>query len=143
MSRRLLRRPDEIYLLIIGTIALLPTLFGAPSESVAEAIIWPPLRYVWAATFIGLAGVIIALSIRPRELITTMIRLRRAHCVLAASSAVYAMVVLSVMIHERGWIDGLKNGWIAASFTLGYSGVRVIRAREIRRWLSTQKRPPR
>lgn len=140
LARRLLRRPDELYLLIVGTVALLPTLLGAPSDSVAEAIVWPPLRYLWAATFIGLAGVVIAMSIRPRELISTMIRLRRAHYLLAASSGIYAVVVLGVMMASRGWFEGLQNGWIAAAYTLGYAGVRLIRARELKQWLDTQRR---
>lgn len=127
-------RPDELFLCFACIVAAMPTLLGAAPRSIAEAVLWMPLRYVWALSLVIWPAVIVWTSLARwmnRDQITAATWHRVASHLLAWTCVAYVIAVLAA----GGW-----GASVAAAFVLAFAAMRWWRAYEMRRWLARQLR---
>jgi hypothetical protein len=122
-------RPDELFLCTACILAGIPTLLGAPPQSIVEAVLWWPLRYVWAGSLTLWPAIVIWTSLARwmgRNQVNAAIVHRFASILLAWTCIAYGVAVLAV----GGW-----GAAVAAGFVLAFAVMRLWRAYEMRRWL--------
>lgn len=124
-------RPDELIMCTLCLLSGIPTLLGQPPASI-DAVLWSPLRYVWATAIVILPMVIIWTSLARwrgltgQKLVDSGEAFRQASKMLALASFAYAVALMS--------FSGLTSA-VAFGLLIGFGLGRFWRAYEMGRWL--------